>query len=61
MRTNISKSIDDYKKGYLSIGEFAKVLNISHKEAMKLLSSIGVDVIGYDFEDDMKFIKRLFK
>ena len=36
MKTNISKSIDDYKKGYLSMGEFAKVLNISHEEAMKL-------------------------
>jgi len=59
MRTNISKSIDDYKKGYLSMGEFAKVLNISHEEAMKLLSSMGVDVIDYDFEDDMKCIKCL--
>jgi len=48
--------IDAYKKSYLSLGQFAKALNKSHEEAMKLLSLMGVDVIDYDFEDDMKFM-----
>jgi predicted HTH domain antitoxin len=48
--------IDAYKKGYLSMGQFANALEVSHEEAMKLLSLMGVDVIDYDFEDDMKFM-----
>jgi len=48
--------IDAYKKGYLSMGQFANSLNINHEEAMKLLSMMGIDVIDYDFEDDMKFM-----
>ncbi|KIM03150.1 MAG: hypothetical protein KU29_12695 [Sulfurovum sp. FS06-10] len=48
--------IDAYKKGYLSLGQFSKTLNKSYEEAMKLLSLMGVDVIAYDFEDDMKFM-----
>jgi predicted HTH domain antitoxin len=46
--------VDAYKKSYLSLGQFAKALDKSHEEAMKLLSLMGVDVIDYDFEDDMK-------
>jgi len=48
--------IDAYKKGYLSMGQFANSLNMNHEEAMKLLSMMGVAVIDYDFEDDMKFM-----
>ena len=48
--------IDAYKKGYLSMGQFASALNINHEEGMKLLSMMGIDVIDYDFEDDMKFM-----
>ncbi len=48
--------IDAYKKGYLSMGQFANALNLHHEDAMKLLSMMGVDVIDYDFEDDMKFM-----
>jgi len=48
--------IDAYKKGYLSMGQFAKALELNHEEAMKLLSMMGIDVIDYDFEDDMKFM-----
>lgn len=49
--------IDAYKKGYLSMGQFAKAIDKSHEEAMKLLSLMGIDVIDYDFEDDMKFME----
>ena len=48
--------VDAYKKSYLSVGQFSKALNMSQEEAMKLLSMMGVDVIDYDFEDDMKFM-----
>jgi len=48
--------VDAYKKGYLSMGQFANSLNMNHEEAMKLLSMMGIDVIDYDFEDDMKFM-----
>jgi predicted HTH domain antitoxin len=46
--------VDAYKKSYLSLGQFAKALDKSHEEAMKLLSLMGIDIIDYDFEDDMK-------
>ena len=48
--------VDAYQKGYLSIGQFANSLDIDHQEAMKLLSLMGVEVIDYDFNDDMKFM-----
>ena len=48
--------VDAYKKGYLSLGQFAKAINKSHEEVMKLLSLMEVNVIDYDFEDDMKFM-----
>lgn len=52
-----SKIINIYKKGDLSLGQFSKKLNInSYEEAMKRLSNKGIDVIDYDFKDDMKFI-----
>ncbi len=48
--------VDAYKKGFLSLGQFAKALEIDHENAMKMLSIMGVAVIDYDFEDDMKFM-----
>ncbi|MCK5854557.1 MAG: UPF0175 family protein [Sulfurovaceae bacterium] len=48
--------VDAYKKAYLSLGQLSKALNITHEEAMKLLSVMGVDVIDYDFDDEMKFM-----
>jgi len=48
--------IDAYKKGYLSLGQFASSLTIGHEEAMRLLSLMDIAVIDYDFDDDMKFI-----
>jgi len=46
--------IDAYKQGLLSLGQMAKALEIPKEKAMKLLSSMGIDVIAYDFNDDMK-------
>jgi len=50
------KEVNAYKKGYLSLGEFANTFSISLEQAMKMLSLMGVDVIDYDLEDDMKFM-----
>ena len=49
-----SLMIDAYKQGLLSLGQMAKALDIPKEKAMKLLSSMGIDVIAYDFNDDMK-------
>ena len=55
-KLDFSSNIDEYKKGNLSIKEFAITLDIEYRETMKLLSMMGVDIIDYNFEDDMKFI-----
>jgi len=49
-----SLMLDAYKKGLLSLGQVAEALNISKEKAMKLLSTMGIDVVEYDFKDDMK-------
>jgi predicted HTH domain antitoxin len=51
-----SLMVDAYKKGYLSLGQFSKTLSLEKKEAMKMLSMMDVNVIDYDFEDDLKFL-----
>ncbi|PHS38691.1 MAG: hypothetical protein COB07_07645 [Sulfurovum sp.] len=48
--------VDAFKKGYLSLGQFAKSLQLPKEEAMKMLSMMDADVIDYDFEDDLKFV-----
>ena len=46
--------IDAYEKSLLSLGQLSKVLNLSKKETMKMLSLSGIDVIDYDFKDELK-------
>jgi len=46
--------IDAYKKSLLSLGQLSKAINLSKKETMKLLSLSGVDIIDYDFMDELK-------
>jgi predicted HTH domain antitoxin len=53
-----SLMIDAYRKGHLSLGQVAEALAISKRETMKMLSLIGIDVIDYDFEDDLKFVEH---
>ena len=53
--------IDAYKQSFISLGELAKALNMDKKETMKFLSSIGVDVIDYDFNEDLQTIKEIIK
>lgn len=54
-----SLMIDAYKQGLLSLGQVAQALEISKEKTMKLLSSMGIDVVAYDFQDDMKSMDSL--
>jgi len=45
---------DAYKNGYLSLGQVSNALGMGKIQTMKLLSAMGLDVVEYDFDDDMK-------
>ena len=45
--------IDGYKSGNISLGQLSKSLDISKQKAMKLLSMMGIDIIEYDFNDEL--------
>ena len=51
--------IDAYQKGLLSLGQLAETLDISKEKAMKLLSTMGIDVIDYDFDEDLRTVEKL--
>jgi predicted HTH domain antitoxin len=46
--------IDAYKKGDLSLGQVSKAMELSKEDTLKTLSLMGVDVIEYDFKDELK-------
>ena len=50
--------IEAYQNSLIGLGEVAKSLNMNKKEAMKFLSSIGIDVIDYDFDNDLKTAEK---
>ncbi len=50
--------IKAYKSGDLSLGQVSNYLNVSKEKAMKLLSAMGIDVIDYDLDDDLRFIGK---
>ena len=49
-----SMMAEAYKQGLLSLGQVAKALDMPKEKVMKILSVMGIDVIDYDFKDDMK-------
>ncbi len=51
--------VEAYKKSDISLGQLSKAMQITSDEAMRLLSMMGVDVIDYDFNDDMALLDRL--
>ncbi|MCK9374312.1 MAG: type II toxin-antitoxin system Phd/YefM family antitoxin [Sulfuricurvum sp.] len=51
--------IEGYKKGDLSLGQFCTSMGVSKENGMKILSLMGVDVIDYDFGDDLKALEML--
>ena len=48
--------LDGYKNGNLSLGQLSKALDVSKKKAMNLLSMMGIDIIDYDFKDEIKVL-----
>ena len=52
-----SLMVDAYKQGLLSLGQVAKALEMPKEKVMKILSVMGIDVIDYDFKDDMKSMR----
>ena len=54
MGLKTSLLIDSYKSGKISLGQLSKAMNISKQKAMKLLSLMKIDIIEYDFQDDMR-------
>jgi predicted HTH domain antitoxin len=46
--------LDGYKSGNLSLGQLSKAMDIPQQKAMHLLSMMGINIVEYDFEDDMK-------
>lgn len=53
-----SLMIEGYKDGNISLGQLAKSLDVSKQKAMHLLSMMGIDVVEYDFEDDLKTLDK---
>jgi len=45
--------IDGYKSGNISLGQLSIALDISKQKTMKLLSMMGIDIIEYDFNDEL--------
>jgi predicted HTH domain antitoxin len=48
-----------YQDGLLSLGQLASALKMSKRQAMKLLSLQGIDVIDYDFDEDLALAERI--
>ena len=51
--------LDAYKSSAISMGQFCNTLNISKRKAMKMLSLMNIDIVDYDFSDDLKTINKL--
>ena len=50
--------INSFKNGDLSLGQLSKALGKDKRDVMKLLSMMGVDVVDYDFSEDLESIKE---
>lgn len=50
---------DAYQKGYLSLGQVSEALSLPKEKTIKMLSALGIDIIAYDFKDDLEEIESL--
>jgi len=50
---------DAYESSAISLGQFCNALTISKKQAMKMISLMNIDIVDYEFNDDMKIINKL--
>ena len=51
--------IEAYKNSSISLGQFSNALSLTKKKSMKVLSLMGISVIDYDFNDDLKLLNDL--
>jgi len=51
--------LEAYRSSAISLGQFSSELAISKKKALKMLSLMNIDVIDYNFNDDLKTINNL--
>lgn len=54
-----SLMIEAYKNGDISLGQFCQAMELPKESGMKMLSMMGIDVIDYDFKDDLDTIESL--
>ncbi len=45
--------IEAYKNGSLSMGQLSRTLGASTEDTMQMLSMMGINVIDYDFKEDL--------
>ena len=46
--------IDAYKNSLLSLGQLSSSMHISKKETLKILYLMNIDIIDYDFKDELE-------
>ena len=46
--------IDAYQKSLLSLGQLSRALDMSKRETMKMLSLANIDIIDYDFKEELE-------
>ena len=46
--------IDAYEKSLLSLGQLSKALELSKRETMQMLSLADIDIIDYDFKEELE-------
>ncbi|HFS85275.1 MAG TPA: type II toxin-antitoxin system Phd/YefM family antitoxin [Epsilonproteobacteria bacterium] len=51
--------LEAYKQGTLSLGQLSTTLKLDKKETLKMLSISGIDVIDYDFQDELHNLTEL--
>ncbi len=51
--------LEAYRNSAISLGQLCNELDIPKIKALKILSLMNIDIIDYDFEDDLKTIKDL--
>ena len=51
--------IEAYKNSLLSLGQLTKSLKSSKKETLKMLSLMGIDIIEYDFKEELSGLDTL--
>ena len=58
MIVGFEKIITNFSTGKISLGQLSKILEKDKRDVMKLLSKLKIDVINYDFHDDIKNIEN---